>query len=47
MRFETFEPFIFFYFFLFGGGVLGGHGKPLITDTADTESADMGVRLYL
>jgi hypothetical protein len=29
-----------FFYFLEGGG---GHGKPLITETADTESADMGV----
>jgi hypothetical protein len=35
-RFEIYEPFIslIFKFFL-------GHGKPQITETTDTESADM------
>jgi hypothetical protein len=40
-RFETYEPFIslIFQFFLW-------RVKPWITETADTESADMGAQLY-
>jgi hypothetical protein len=40
--FETDEPFIYliFHFSL-------GRGKPWITETADTESADMEARLYM
>jgi hypothetical protein len=36
--FETYEPFpsLIFQF------LSGGHGKPRITETADTETADMG-----
>jgi hypothetical protein len=37
MRFETYEPFIYLIFQFFSG-----HGKPQITGTADTESADAG-----
>jgi hypothetical protein len=39
MCFETFEPFISLIFKLFLG-----HGKPRITETANTESVNMGVQ---
>jgi hypothetical protein len=42
-RFETYEPFISLIFpFSFSG-----RGKPQINETADTESADKGGRLFL
>jgi hypothetical protein len=40
-RFETYEPFIYLIF-----NFWWGRGKPQITETADTESADTGARLY-
>jgi hypothetical protein len=42
-RFETYEPFISLIFLFF----FSGRRQPRITETADTESADTGVRLYL
>jgi hypothetical protein len=42
-RFETNEPFIYLIFQIF----FPGRDKLRITETADTESADMVVRLYL
>jgi hypothetical protein len=39
-RFETYEPFIYLIFLFFSG-----RGKPQINESADTESADTGVRL--
>jgi hypothetical protein len=41
-RFETYEPFISLIFQFFSG-----RGEMRIIETADTESADMGARLYL
>jgi hypothetical protein len=41
-RFETYELFISLIFKFFSG-----RGTPRITETADTESADMGARLYM
>jgi hypothetical protein len=41
-RFETYETFISLIF-----QSLSGSNKPRITETANTESADKGVRLYL
>ena len=41
-RFETYEPFISLIFQFFRG-----RGKPRITETAGTESVNMGVRLYI
>jgi hypothetical protein len=41
-QFETYESFISGIFHL----IFSGHGKPRITETADTESADTGVLLY-
>jgi hypothetical protein len=41
-RFETYEPFISLIFQFFSDS-----SKPRTTETADTESADTGVRLYL
>ena len=40
-RLETYEPFISLIFQFFSG-----RGKPRITETAETKSADTGVRLY-
>jgi hypothetical protein len=39
--FENYEPFISLIY-----QTISGRGKPRITDTADTESANTGVRLY-
>jgi hypothetical protein len=41
VHFETYELFISLIFKFFSG-----HGKPRITKTTDTESADMGALLY-
>jgi hypothetical protein len=41
-RFETYEPFISLIF-----QIVSGCSAPQITETADTESADMGVRLHI
>jgi hypothetical protein len=40
-HFETYEPFVSLI-----SNFLGGRGKPWITETTDTESADTGARLY-
>jgi hypothetical protein len=37
VRFKTYEPFIYLIFKFFSG-----HGRPQITETADTESVDRG-----
>jgi hypothetical protein len=42
MRFETGEPFMTLNFDPGGGG----SGEPQITETTDTETADMGAQLY-
>jgi hypothetical protein len=42
VRFETYEPFI-----SLTNQIFLGRSKPQITETADTESTDMGVRLHL
>ena len=39
-HFQNYEPFISLIFQFFGD-----RGKPRITETADTESADTGIRL--
>jgi len=41
-RFENYEPFISLIFQIFSG-----RGNPRLTETADTESADTAVRLYI
>jgi hypothetical protein len=41
-HFETYEPFISFIFKFFSG-----RGKSWITETADTESVDIGAHLYI
>jgi hypothetical protein len=41
-RFETYELFISLIFQFFPG-----HGKPQITETADTESVNVGAQLYM
>jgi hypothetical protein len=41
VRFEIYEMFISLIFQFFSG-----HGKPQITETADTESADTGAQPY-
>jgi hypothetical protein len=40
-RYDTYEPFISSIFKFFSG-----RGKPQIVETTDTESVDMGARLY-
>jgi hypothetical protein len=46
VHFETYEPFIslIFQFFLWEGGCCG---RLQITETAGTESVDMGAHLYI
>jgi hypothetical protein len=41
-RFETYGPFISLIL-----NFLGGHGKPWLTETVDTESVDKGAHQYL
>jgi hypothetical protein len=40
-RLETYEPFVSLIF-----KIVSGRGKPRITETVDTESVNMGARLY-